>query len=454
MGKSAFLIRERGSIMLEKLFKLQSKKTTVRTEIIAGLTTFLAMAYILGVNPSILGGDLTGMDAGSVFLATAISSAIACVLMGVLANYPIGLAPGMGVNALFTYTVCLQYGYTFEEALAAVFISGVIFIVISVTGIRKLIINAIPKNMKLAIGAGIGFFIAFLALKNAEIIVANESTFLALGNFKDPVVLLAVFGILVTIALMVRGINAAPFYGLVITAVAGIILGLTGIEGMPALPDKLFSADFSMNTAGAFLRGMSGLFAHDNWFLVIFSFLFVDFFDTAGTLVAVGNNIGLVDENGEMEGVEKALLADSLGTVVGAALGTSTVTSFVESGAGVAAGGRTGLTAVTVGVCFILSIFVSPLILSVAVNAVTAPAIFVVGILMAKQLKEIDWQDTAVAAYAFITILFMVLAYSISDGLAMGFIIYGLTMLCSGRAKEVSPICWGLILIFILYFCK
>ncbi len=440
--------------MLEKIFKLHSKHTTVRTEIVAGLTTFLAMAYILGVNPNILGGDLTGMNPASVFLATAISSAIASILMGLLANYPVALAPGMGVNALFTYTVCLQYGYTFEEALAAVFVSGVIFIVISVTGIRKLIINSIPKNMKLAIGAGIGFFIAFIALKNAAIIVADESTFVALGNLKDPAVLLAVFGILVTIALMVKGVNAAPFYGLVITAVVGILLSMVGVPGMPQLPSSLLTTDFTMDTAGAFARGFAGLFGHSNWFVVVFSFLFVDFFDTAGTLVAVGNNIGLVDENGEMENIEKALLADSVGTVVGAALGTSTVTSFVESGAGVAAGGRTGLTAVVTGICFILSIFLSPLILSVAVNAVTAPAIFVVGILMSKQLKEIDWNDTAIAACAFITILFMVLAYSISDGLALGFIIFGLTMVCSGRAKEISPICWGLIVVFILYFCK
>lgn len=440
--------------MLEKLFKLQAKKTTVRTEIIAGLTTFLAMAYILGVNPSILGGDLTGMDPASVFMATAVSSAIASILMGLLANYPVALAPGMGVNALFTYTVCLQYGYTFEEALAAVFVSGVIFVLISITGIRKLIINSIPKNMKLAIGAGIGFFIAFIALKNAGIVIASEATFVALGNLKSPAVLLSLFGIVVTIALMVKGVNAAPFYGLLLTAVVGIILGMTGIAGMPQMPTSIFTTEIATDTVGAFMRGMGGLFTHNNWYIVIFSFLFVDFFDTAGTLVAVGNNIGLVDEKGEMEGIEKALLADSVGTIVGATLGTSTVTSFVESGAGVAAGGRTGLTAVTTGICFILSIFVSPLILSIAVNAVTAPAIFVVGILMAKQLKEIDWDDTAIAACAFVTIIFMVLAYSISDGLALGFIVFGIAMAASGRMKEVSPICWGLIAVFILYFCK
>ena len=440
--------------MLERIFKLNAKKTNVKTEVLAGITTFLAMAYILGVNPSILAGDITGMDISSVFLATAISSAIACILMGVLANYPIGLAPGMGVNALFTYTVCLIYGYTYQEALCSVLISGLIFLVISITGIRKLIIDSIPKNMKLAIGAGIGFFIAFIALKNAGIIVASDATFVALGNFKDPAVLLAIFGIVVTMCLMVKKVNAAPFYGLIITAIVGIVLGMMGISNMPSLPNQILTTDYTISTLGSCFSGFKTIFTHSNWFIVVFSFLFVDFFDTAGTLVAVGNSIGLVDENGKMENIEKALLADSVGTVVGAIMGTSTVTSFVESGAGVAAGGRTGLTAVTCGICFILSIFISPVILSVAVNAVTAPAIFVVGILMAQQLKDIEWQDVASAASAFVTIIFMVLAYSISDGLALGFIVYGITMAVSGKAKQVSPICWVLIIVFILYFCK
>ena len=440
--------------MLERIFKLNAKKTNVKTEVLAGITTFLAMAYILGVNPSILAGDITGMDMSSVFLATAISSAIACILMGVLANYPIGLAPGMGVNALFTYTVCLIYGYTYQEALCSVLISGLIFLVISITGIRKLIIDSIPKNMKLAIGAGIGFFIAFIALKNAGIIVASDATFVALGNFKDPAVLLAIFGIVVTMCLMVKKVNAAPFYGLIITAIVGIVLGMMGISNMPSLPNQILTTDYTISTLGSCFSGFKTIFTHSNWFIVVFSFLFVDFFDTAGTLVAVGNSIGLVDENGKMENIEKALLADSVGTVVGAIMGTSTVTSFVESGAGVAAGGRTGLKAVTCGICFILSIFISPVILSVAVNAVTAPAIFVVGILMAQQLKDIEWQDVASAASAFVTIIFMVLAYSISDGLALGFIVYGITMAVSGKAKQVSPICWVLIIVFILYFCK
>ncbi len=437
---------------VEKIFKLQQKGTNVKREVIAGITTFLAMAYILGVNPSIIGDPATGLSAEGVFFATAISAAVASILMGLLANYPVGLASGMGVNALFTYTAVYAYGYTGAEALAAVFVSGVIFLLISVTGIRKMVINAIPKNMKLAIGAGIGFFIAFIALKNAGLVVANDATAIALGDLHNPAVLLAAFGIVVTIIFMVNKINAAPFLGLVATAVIGIVFGIMGVEGMPTLPTSIITLNFDTSTVGAFMDGFAGLIEKPQWMILIFSFLFVDFFDTAGTLVAVGNSIGLVDEKGEMENIEKALLADSVGTLFGAAVGTSTVTSFVESGAGVAAGGRTGLTAVTTGICFAMSLIFAPLMLSVAVNAVTSPAIFVVGILMAQQLKEIEWNDIAIAASAFTTIIFMVLTYSISDGIAFGFIVYGIAMAFSGRSKEISPICYGLIAVFLLYF--
>lgn len=436
--------------MFEKFFKLSERKTNVRTEVIAGLTTFLAMAYILFVNANML-SQVEGMSFSGVFFATALASAIATILMGFLANYPVALAPGMGVNALFTFTVCMTYGYSAAEGLAAVFISGIIFLIISITGIRKLIINSIPKNLKLAIGAGIGFFIAFIGLVNGGVIVADASTIVALGDFTNPATLLALFGIIVTITLMARKVTGGAFVGIVITALVGVIAGLLGVEGMPVLPSSIVSIDFDTSLVGLFVGGFSTLFSHSNWFIVIFSFLFVDFFDTAGTLVAVGNNIGLVDEKGEMENIEKALIADSVGTVIGAGLGTSTVTSFVESGAGVAAGGKTGLTALTTGICFLLAIFFSP-ILSIVTNAVTAPAIFVVGILMANQLKDIEWDRFEIAAPAFVTIIFMVLAYSISDGLAMGFIVYGLTMLSTGKAREVSPICWALVILFILYY--
>ncbi len=447
-----FLILRGKMMMLERIFSLKKKGTTVRIEVLAGLTTFLAMAYILGVNPSIVGDPATGLSPESVFFATAISAGVASILMGVLANYPIGLAPGMGVNALFTYTAVYAYGYTGQEALAAVFISGVVFLIVSVTGVRKMVINAIPKNLKLAIGAGIGFFIAFIALINSGLIVSSPATTVALGDLNSPSVLLSLFGIIVTIGLMVKKVKAAPFYGLVITAIVGLVLGQMGVASMPTLPSTLVTFNFDTSAVGAFAQGFSGLFAKPEWMVLVFSFLFVDFFDTAGTLVAVGNNIGLVDEKGDMENIEKALLADSVGTLLGAAAGTSTVTSFVESGAGVAAGGRTGLTAVTTGVCFILSLVFAPLMLSVAVNAVTAPAIFVVGILMAQQLKDIDWNDMVVAASSFCTIIFMVLTYSISDGLAVGFLVYGISMIISGKGKQVSPICYALCLIFVLYF--
>ena len=436
---------------MEKFFKLKEKNTNVKTEIIAGITTFLAMAYILGVNPMILGDS--GMDAHSVFIATAVSAGVASIIMGLVANYPVALAPGMGVNALFTYTVCLTMKFSWQAALAAVFVSGLFFLLISVTGIRKMIINSIPKQLKLAIGAGIGFFIAFVGLKNAGIIVANESTFVALGDFAEPTVLLSLFGILLTLALLCKKVPAAVFIGMLVTAVVGIACGFAGIEGMPALTEQWITFDMKTETVGAFVDGFSDLFANPGAaFVAIFSFLFVDFFDTAGTLVAVGNRTGLVNEEGELENVERALLADSVGTVVGAAMGTSTVTSFVESTSGVEVGGRTGLTAVTTGILFFVSVLFSPVVLAAVTNAVTAPALVVVGILMAQQLGGVDWDDFVSAASGFVTIIVMILGYSISNGIALGFITYALTMAASGKAKKVSPIIWALVVVFVLYF--
>ena len=431
--------------MLEKIFKLKEKGTTVRTEVIAGITTFLAMAYILAVNPNML--QETGLSYESVFLATALSSGIATLIMGLLANYPVALAPGMGVNALFTYTLVFSMGYSPAAALAAVVVSGIIFLVISVTGIRKAIINAIPQQLKLAIGAGIGFFIAFIGLKNAGIIVGSESTFVSLGKLTDPVILLALFGILITIVLMAKKIPAAVFYGLVITAIVGIVFGLFGIEGMP----EIVSVDLDTSGFGIFMNGFEELFSHPDCIVALFSLLFVDFFDTAGTLISVANKTNLVDKNGELANIEQALVADSTGTVIGGVLGTSTVTSFVESTAGVEAGGRTGLTACTTAILFFLAIFFAP-VLSVVTSAVTAPALVAVGISMASQLGGIEWDDIVFAASGFITVIMMILTYSISDGIAFGFIVYGLTSVVAGRAKQVKPIVWVLILIFVAYF--
>lgn len=435
--------------MLEKIFKLTKKKTNVKTEVIAGITTFLAMAYILAVNPTML--SETGLSYDGVFLATALSAAIATLIMGLIANYPVALAPGMGVNALFTYTLVFSMGYSPEAALAAVVVSGVIFLLISVTGVRKAIINAIPQQLKLSIGAGIGFFIAFIGLKNSGIVVGSESTFVALGNLKDPSVLLALFGIIITIILMARKIPAAVFYGLVITAVVGIIAGIFGVKGMPAMPEGIISFDLDTSGLMIFTKGFGELFSHPDCIIALFSLLFVDFFDTAGTLISVANKTNLVNQDGELENIEQALVADSVGTVIGGFLGTSTVTSFVESTAGVEAGGRTGLTACVTAILFFLSIFFAP-VLSVVTNAVTAPALFAVGISMASQLGGVDWDDIVFSAAGFVTVIIMILTYSISDGIAFGFIIYGLTSIVSGRVKDIKPIVWVLILVFVLYF--
>lgn len=435
--------------MLEKVFHLQEKNTTVKTEILAGVTTFLAMAYILAVNPGML--SATGMSFQGVFIATAVSSAAASILMGLLANYPVALSAGMGVNAVFTYTIVMTMGLSWEGALACVFVSGVLFIVISVTGIRSAIINAIPAQLKLAIGAGIGFFIAFVGLINAQIVVNNDSTLVGLGDFTDPVVLLAVFGIILTIFLLVKQVPAAVFLGIVGTAVVGIILGLFGLSDMPQVPSAVVSADFDFSLVGAFTRGFGDLLSHPQCWMAIFSLLFVDFFDTAGTLVAVASSAGLVKEDGELEDVDRALLSDAVGTVIGSVMGTSTVTSFVESTSGVKVGGRTGLTACTTGVLFILSLFFYPL-LSCVTSAVTAPALIVVGILMAQQLKGIKWDNLVYATSTFVVIIVMILGYSITNGIALGFITYAVAMVADKKAKEVKPIVWALVVLFVIYF--
>lgn len=435
---------------MEKLFHLKEHGTNVKTEILAGITTFLAMAYILAVNPAILGQ--AHMSHQGVFLATAISAGVTSIFMGLMANYPVSLAPGMGVNALFTYTIVGQMGLSPEGALACVFVSGIIFVIITVTNIRRMIINAIPAQLKLAIGAGIGFFVAFVGLKNAGIVVASESTFVTLGNLKDPTVLLALFGIIITLVLLVKNKPAAVFYGLIITAVVGVVFGsIFGLKGMPQLPSKVVSVNFDFSLVGAFARGFNEMFTHPQCIVAIFSLLFVDFFDTAGTLVAVASKADLIDENGELVNVERALLADAVGTVFGSMIGTSTVTSFVESTSGVGVGGRTGLTACTTGICFLLTVFFYP-VLSMITEAVTAPALVIVGILMASQLKDIKWDNLIFAASSFVTIIFMILGYSISNGIALGFIVYVISMIATGQVKEINKMVWVLFLLFIAYF--
>lgn len=420
----------------------------LKTEIIAGITTFLTMAYILGVNPNIL--STAGIPRQSVFIATAISAGIASIIMGLVANYPVALAPGMGVNAFFTYTVVLTYGYTWQEGLSLVFMSGIIFLLISITGIRKKIIDSIPTSLKQAIGAGIGFFIAFIGLVNSGIIVKNEATLVGIGNLREPATILAIIGIVITIYLMSLNIRAALFFGLVITAFIGFILGLFGYENMPYF-SNIASVNFEYETFGAFLQGFKTILTKKDLFIVVFTFLFVDFFDTAGTLLAVCSKIGLVDENENVQNIDKALLADSTGTIIGSILGTSTVTSYIESTSGVAAGGRTGVTAITTGILFLLSTLFFPL-LTLITPSVVAPALICVGILMATQLSNIDWHDFTAAASGFFTIIMMILGYSIADGIATGFIVYIITMIAKGDAKKVKPTVWFLTVIFILHF--
>lgn len=420
----------------------------LKTEIIAGITTFLTMAYILGVNPNIL--STAGIPRQSVFIATALSAGIASIIMGLVANYPVALAPGMGVNAFFTYTVVLTYGYTWQEGLSLVFMSGIIFLLISITGIRKKIIDSIPTSLKQAIGAGIGFFIAFIGLVNSGIIVKNEATLVGIGNLREPATMLAIIGIVITIYLMSLNIRAALFFGLVITAFIGFILGLFGYENMPYF-SNVASVNFEYETFGAFLQGFKTILTKKDLFIVVFTFLFVDFFDTAGTLLAVCSKIGLVDENENVQNIDKALLADSTGTIIGSILGTSTVTSYIESTSGVASGGRTGVTAITTGILFLLSTLFFPL-LTLITPSVVAPALICVGILMATQLSNIDWHDFTAAASGFFTIIMMILGYSIADGIATGFIVYIITMIAKGDAKKVKPTVWFLTVIFILHF--
>ncbi|GEL76680.1 NCS2 family permease [Tenuibacillus multivorans] len=439
---------------MKNYFKFDQHGTNYRRETIAGITTFLAMAYILFVNPSVLSLDgidlpegVTRMDKGAIFTATALAAAIGTLIMGLLAKYPIALAPGMGLNAFFAYTVVLGYGIPWETALAGVLASGLIFIVLTLTGIRERVINAIPKNLKLAVGAGIGIYIAFIGLTNVGIIEANPDTFLALGDLTEPTTLLAIFGVFVTVILLVKGFKGGVFYGMIVTAIAGMVVGL--IDPPSGVNDVVGSVPSLEPTFGVALDHFGEIFTLE-MLVVIMTFLFVDFFDTAGTLVAVATQGGLM-KNDKLPRASRALFSDSTATVAGSVLGTSTTTSFIESTTGVGAGGRTGFASVVTAGLFLLALFFSPL-LSVVTSEVTAPALIIVGILMAANLKEVDWDKLEIAVPAFLTVIAMPLTYSIATGIAVGFIFYPITMIVKGRGKEIHPIMYGLFVIFILYF--
>lgn len=436
---------------MKKFFQFDELGTNYRREIIGGLTTFLSMAYILFVNPTTLSmasiPDLPAsmrMDPGAVFTATAIAAAIGSLLMGLIAKYPIALAPGMGLNAFFSYTVVLTMGVPWQTALSGVLVSGLIFILLTLSGIREKIINSIPAELKFAVGAGIGLFITFVGFQNAGIIVNNDATLVGLGDLSNPSTLLAVFGVIITVILMVRGVKGGIFYGMLITAIIGMFFKVI------PFPEKVFGAIPSLEpTFGQAFMNLDQIFTIQ-MLVVILTFLFVDFFDTAGTLVAVANQAGLMKEN-KLPRAGKALFADSAATVVGSVLGTSTTTSYIESTAGVAAGARSGFASVITALFFLLALFFSPL-LGVITSAVTAPALIIVGALMVSTLGKIAWDRFEIAVPAFLTIIAMPLSYSIATGIAIGFIFYPITMVIKGRAKEIHPIMYGLFVVFVLYF--
>ncbi|MDR7239709.1 NCS2 family permease [Neobacillus drentensis] len=438
---------------MRKYFEFEKHGTNYRREFIGGLTTFLAMAYILVVNPLTLSlasikdyPDALRMDYGAVFVATALAAAIGSIVMGLLGKYPLALAPGMGLNAFFAYTVVLGSGIPWQHALGAVLISGVFFFLLTLTGLREKIINAIPIDLKHAVGAGIGLFITFVGLQNAKIIVNNDATLVGLGDLTAGPTLLAIFGIVVTVIMMTRGINGAVFYGMVITVIVGIIFNLIDmphkvVDSVPSVAPTFGAAFSSFGDSSFYSTAMLG---------IILTFLFVDFFDNAGTLVAVANQAGIMKDN-KLPRAGRALISDSIATTVGAVLGTSTTTSYIESSAGVAAGARTGFAALVTAGFFILSLFFFPL-LSVVTAPVTAPALIIVGVLMVSSLGKIDWKKFEIAVPSFLTMIAMPLSYSIATGIAVGFIFYPITMLVKGRAKEINPIMYFFFVIFVLYF--
>lgn len=428
--------------MLEKFFELKKYKTDVKTEVLAGLTTFMTMAYILAVNPAIL--SAAGMDKNALFTATAVSAIFATLIMALIAKLPFALAPGMGLNAFFAYTVVLTMGYTWEFALTAVFIEGIIFIILTAFNIREMIVNAIPKNLKHAVSAGIGLFIAFIGLQNAGIIVNNDAVLVGLGDMASHTVWVGFFGIVVTAVLLARNVKGSLLIGILSSTVLALILGVAHwpegglMDSPPSLEPIFFKFDF----AKVFSLEM---------LIVVFTFLFVDMFDTVGTLVGVADKAGMLSKEGKIPRVKQALFADALGTTAGAILGTSTVTTYVESAAGVAEGGRTGLTALSAAGFFLLALFFAPLFIMIP-GAATAPALFIVGLFMLEPIKKIDLSDYTEALPAFFTIIMMPLTYSIAEGIVFGMLAFVLLKMFTGKFKDISIVMYILAALFILKF--
>ena len=426
---------------LERRFKLSQNGTDARTEILAGITTFMTMAYILMVNPGML--SETGMDWGGVFTATALSAAIATLLMGLLANYPFALAPGMGLNAFFTYTVVFGMSKSWQFALTAVFLEGIIFIILSLFQVREAIFNAIPMNLKKAVSVGIGLFIALIGFVNAGIVETGDGTILGLGNIVSRGPILAIIGLIIMGVLLAKNVKGALLIGIILTTIIGIPMGITPMpEGIFRLPPSVRDVAFQFEWSNIFTMDM---------LIVLFTFLFVDVFDTVGTLVGVASKADMLDEKGQLPKVREALLSDAVGTVVGACLGTSTVTTYVESASGVADGGRTGLTAVSTAVMFLLALFFSPLFAIIPSQA-TAPALIIVGLFMMSPIKEIDLDDFTEAIPAFLTIVMMPFAYSIAEGIVFGMISYVVLKLITGKHKDISVIMYILAALFILKY--
>jgi len=428
---------------MENVFKLKAHGTTFQREIFAGLTTFLTMAYILAVNPGML--SATGMPLGGVFTATAIASAIATIMMALTANLPVALAPGMGLNAFFTFTVVIGMGYKWQLALTAVFLEGILFIILSLFNVREAIIKAIPANLKKAVAVGIGLFIALIGFSNAGIVVNDAGTVIGFGNLGSPVPMLALLGLIIIAVLYVLKVPGAILIGIFAATLIGIPMGVTTVAAgwKPfSIPDAplLFQFDFSASSLLTF-----------KFFTVFFTFLFVDIFDTIGTLVGVTTQANLIDKNGSIPRVKQALLSDAVGTVAGAALGTSTVTSYIESAAGVSAGGRTGLTSLTTGILFLLALFLSPLF-GLIPGAATAPALIFVGFLMIQPVMNIDFKDPTEGIPAFLTIIIMPFAYSIAEGIVYGILSYVILKLASNKLKDISTVTWILFIVFLLRF--
>ena len=426
---------------LEKLFGVSKAGSSIRTEVLAGLATFLTMAYITVVNPSILSTEGTGMEFGAVFTATIIAAVVGTLIMGLWANWPVALAPGMGLNAYFTYTVIFADGYSYQQALTAVFVAGVVFIILSVSPARKYIINSIPKSMKLGIGAGIGLFLAIIGLQNAGIIVDNPATLVGLGDVASLPVLLAGLGFIIMAVLSYRKIPGAIVIGILVIAIIAWIIGeteLQGVAGSVNNPSHAFQLDFSVIATAGFIG-------------VAFAFLFVDFLDTAGTLTSIANLTGRVGEDGEVEDIDRTLLADSSATVVGALAGTSNTTSYIESGAGIKEGGRTGLTAVTVAVLFAACLFFAPLAQSVPGFA-TAPALIFIATYFLRNIKDIDWDDISEYVPAALAAIIMPLTFSIAYGIAIGFVSYVLIKALSGKGRSLNYASIGLAVVSALFF--